>query len=396
MTPLPWEYIWLPDEDRSPDGAGAFVALTPRVSIARHEALPIPADWTAAPERRRVVVAAASPTPHDRFPRLDALADERAAVESALTEVAGIEMELLPFQPGSGDSSGTGTTPRHVLDAILKSRADVFHFMGHGDRDPGTGEARLIFADGRNRAVPVLGTIFAELLEQSRIRLVVLNACESGARTGAGWGNIAVALLRARIPAVVAMQSRIGDGLGARFSSALYRALAGGRSIDEAVFHGRAAIRAAAQGGTPHARDWGVPVLYLRSAGGVLFDPVRDPEAVRLAEEAGAQFVGQDVGRVEAGGHLVGVLADDSGERVVVEQEVDTVDGLVVGGVVFENRGGTLRVVQKIGTVSAGAGVTGAVIGKRRPGAVAPMEAYDLLERLLRGQNPGAGGADAP
>ncbi len=389
LAPIPWEHVWVPEASDALTGLGAFLALRPRVSIARHEALPIPADWSAPQNRRRVVVAAASPRPYDLFPMLESLGVERAALREELGQLPGMQVDLLPFNPATDGRPGVGTTPGHVLKAMLEARADIFHFMGHGHRDPKTGEPRLILADDADRAVPILPDVLAQLLGQRGIRLVVLCACDSGARSGTEWGGVASALLGAGIPAVVAMQSRVGDRLGAAFSVALYRALVAGLTVDEAVFQGRIAVRAASLPGTPHVRDWGVPVLYLRSSGGAIFDPLADPDLVRQAKEAGSLLVRQHVETLKAGGEVVGVLADDPGMKVRVEQDADLVGGLLVGGVLFGTSGERLSVVQRAKTVVQGGRLTGAVLGRQRPQEKGSEEAFDHLLGLLRGGRPG-------
>jgi hypothetical protein len=228
LAALPWEFLWVPDLPEMPAGPQFFLALHPRVSIVRHEALPVPGDWFDAPGQRRIIVAAASPRPHERYPRLDHLGGERAALQEMLGPVAGIRADFLPFRPAAGGDPGAGATPEQLLQAVLDSTADVFHFMGHGQIDPSTGEAQLVLADQNNDAVPVAADRLAEVLGQRGIRLVVLDACHSAAGGGRLWGGVALALARAGVPAVVAMRHKVGDRLAAAFSTALYRTLLAG------------------------------------------------------------------------------------------------------------------------------------------------------------------------
>ena len=159
------------------------------------------------------------------------------------------------------------------MAALTQKRTDVFHFAGHGHfvvEGPAfggiAGEGWIILADEHNQAFPLPGERLAELLRGTGVRLVMLGACQTGRRDNRNvWSSVAAALLKAGIPAVVAMQFAIGDQLAVAFSEAFYRALVAGLSVDEAVALGRQAIRMKALEGQRDAIDWGVPVLYLRA-----------------------------------------------------------------------------------------------------------------------------------
>src|SRR5437763_8779823 len=125
-------------------------------------------------------------------------------------------------------------------------QTDVFHFSGHGEfpKSLAGGDAALIFADDQNQAFPVSSERLAGMLRGKGVRLAVLGACETGRREGRNvWSGVASSLLRAGIPAVVAMQFTIDDKLAAAFSAAFYRSLTAGLTVDEAVAAGRSAIR---------------------------------------------------------------------------------------------------------------------------------------------------------
>ena len=109
----------------------------------------------------------------------------------------------------------------------------------------------------------------AQNLVGRNIRLAVFGACKTAQRDQLNaWTGVAPALTRAGIPAVVAMQYTIGDANAIAFSRRFYGALASGETIDAAVTDGRLAILNRSD---LDERDWGVPVLYLRTPGGVLF-----------------------------------------------------------------------------------------------------------------------------
>ena len=210
--------------------AAGFLALDPRISIVRHEAVATPVPSTsAAAAGRRVVVALASP---DGYPPLPSLAAERAALSEALDGVAGVTAAFVD-----------DATPASVLDA-LSTGADIFHFSGHGTADGGV---VLAGADGRAEVVPA--DRLAEMVQAKGVRLAVLGACDTGRRDDHNvWGGVAAALVERGVPAVVAMQFTIGDRKASAFAGALYRALVAGLTVDEAVALGRTAIRTASTG----------------------------------------------------------------------------------------------------------------------------------------------------
>ncbi|MGH7490686.1 MAG: CHAT domain-containing protein [bacterium] len=102
--------------------------------------------------------------------------------------------------------------------------------------------------------------------DRSSLRLVFLNACLTARASSAGpYAGLATALLRAGIPAVVAMQFPISDAAAIAFSRAFYRRLAASDTVDAAVTEGRLAIHRLGRG------EWATPVLFERLTTGRLF-----------------------------------------------------------------------------------------------------------------------------
>jgi hypothetical protein len=174
------------------------------------------------------------------------------------------------------------------------------------------------------------------------------------------------------------MQFTIGDRRAAAFAAATYRALVGGLTIDEAVALGRTAIRTASTGDQADDRDWAVPVLYLRHGGERLFEPVAEPAARDQAVAGSTRLYQQRVGRVAAGGLVLGaVLGPDSVERVSIRLEADGVEGLAVGAVGTSDGG--VRVDEDVDEVAPG----GTLVG----GTDSPEALARALE-ILRGLTP--------
>lgn len=146
----------------------------------------------------------------------------------------------------------------------------IFHFIGHGKFDFASNEGRVALTSKGGGIHHLTSEKLASILEESEIRVAVLNSCEgaSGSQFNI-FSSTAATLTQRRVPAVVAMQSEITDGAAIEFSRAFYKALAKRSSIDAAVSAGRKAISLS----TDNTIEWATPVLYLRSSDGVIFGP---------------------------------------------------------------------------------------------------------------------------
>jgi CHAT domain-containing protein len=105
-------------------------------------------------------------------------------------------------------------------DALDEGPWHVFHFVGHGRYDRVADESTLAFAGETGRTQPVGADDISRLLaEHHPLRLVVLNACDTGRGSAAdAFSSTAAALIRREVPAVVAMQFVITDSAAIRFA----------------------------------------------------------------------------------------------------------------------------------------------------------------------------------
>lgn len=273
LATLPWEYAYV-----EPRGTSAgekvslgFWALNRRLSLVRYEILAVPQESLEpiGEDHLRLIALSAEPKGSGDL----SLEREIEAIGSAVGKI-----EALRFEPYPHATWAT-------LQAALDRAAHIVHFAGHGSfeiemgEDYGTLEGRgaLLFEteDGEVDSRPAEEV--ALNLNQTGVRLVVLAACEGGRVDGVrAWSGIAPALVRAGIPAVVAMQFRVRDDKALAFSQRFYEHLATGGSIDSAVTAGRLAMFDSKDS---YGRDWGAPVLYLNAGGGEPF-PQREPETL--------------------------------------------------------------------------------------------------------------------
>lgn len=279
LAALPWEYLHHAAEDHF-FAIAADTPLTRFVSDLRQPLEPL-----AVEGQLRMLLVTASP--QDAVP-LD-LAAGQQNIAQALADVPGVEL-LSPLEHA---------TPFAVREALRRHRPHIVHFLGHGyfQQTDAEEQAGVVLEDDSGRACRLAADEFARLFQAApgagEVKLLVLNACE-GAKASSARPLVGVAhnVLR-HVPAVVAMQYPVYDDVARGFAREFYRALAAGHPVDAAVSEARNALYI--DYGSDR-RDWGIPVLFLRSEDGRLFasqptetrpsgdaDGIRSPAAPALA-----------------------------------------------------------------------------------------------------------------
>ena len=162
-----------------------------------------------------------------------------------------------------------------IFSQLANAAYHVVHYMGHGDFAATKG-GMLLLEDDAGRAVPTSAKAFAHLLRDEPLRLVFLNACDTGTTPQTDglhpFAGVAAALVANGVPAVVAMQFPITDRAALTFSKVFYERIAAGDAVDLAVAQGRSALYLAAirAGGDDDAGEWATPVLYMRAEDGAV------------------------------------------------------------------------------------------------------------------------------
>jgi tetratricopeptide (TPR) repeat protein len=252
LANLPWELMV------STRGKPFPLVISPRWPITRcayGEDVPTKLEL---PQPLRVLIVVSSPADQPEF----AAEPIVAAIDAAL-----------------GSSTAAGSiqvkTVRHVsmskLERELDSDYHILHYIGHGQFDRQQDEGSLLLETSDGRASPVNGREFAALLVDANVRLLVITACDVAiaSRRDPRLG-VADAVLRAGVPAVIAMQSQITDAEAAWFSSAFYPALLNGEPLETCVARGRRRIYTEETG--RYRASWAAPVLYSNLSDGLLFD----------------------------------------------------------------------------------------------------------------------------
>jgi CHAT domain len=257
LPAVPWEYLYAPDREGRP---GYFLATDTRMILCRYIRLETgqgafaPAD---APLRLLVIVS----QPDD--PYLGEVVSE-----PVLTAINRLTTDL----PLCVETVQNPTLDA-LEEALRKQKPHIVHFMGHGDYDQDTEQGRiaLLSDDGGTRWVP--DRLFVELIQHARAipRMVVLHSCDGGrVNYSANFAGMAPQLIRNGVQCVVAMQYAVTNRVAIDFSTAFYRHLSAGRSVDEAVQEGRWRITRPSDAGADDPRLLGVPVIYLYSRDAII------------------------------------------------------------------------------------------------------------------------------
>ena len=160
----------------------------------------------------------------------------------------------------------------------------IIHFDGHGGYPDSRGNqtkdsessGRLVFEkeDSSHSAHEVPGIMLAELLQEHKIPVMVLNACQSAMQATDPFASVAVSLLKAGIHGVVAMSYSLRVSGAKVFVPAFYQNLFQKGDLAEAIHAGRREMyrnqmRDTFFGQVPFC-DWIVPVLYQQGVEDVL------------------------------------------------------------------------------------------------------------------------------
>lgn len=256
---IPWEFLNPVDRQPVPHHERCVVRVLPMCAPADPE-----------PQRPltklRVLLAVADPVDQQGVTWTDVELSVRRAFELQAGSLASIK--IIP-----------AATRQSLLHALNNESYDVFHFLGHGAVVNGEGSLVLIDVDTKQSDF-VTASELATALSGHGLRLALLSAClTSAGNYEDDFGPLAIALLRAGVPAVVANQTSIPTRSVAPFVTALYARLLRDGNIDAAVMAGRVSLQLELRKAVPKDRaivEWGIPTLYRLPGGAQLFMPRGD------------------------------------------------------------------------------------------------------------------------
>jgi Tol biopolymer transport system component len=259
LVSLPWELLY----DRRKD---EFLALAPDLTLVRYPELPTPIAPLQTEGALQIVAVLASPQGY----RPIKLEREQRRIELALKqplEAGQIALDII-----------RGPDTLGQLRARLRRPVHVLHILCHGDIDEVRGEGVLIFEDADGVSEKVSAELLRLQLQKQRgqTRLVMLNACLGALPPNdSPFSSVAAALLRGGVPAVIAMQFEIAEDTASELTRVFYAELAAGTPVDLAVNEARLHL----YGYDSFRLDWVIPVLFMRSENGALFEVAQAPTA---------------------------------------------------------------------------------------------------------------------
>ncbi|MEJ5308704.1 MAG: CHAT domain-containing protein [Anaerolineae bacterium] len=208
---------------------------------------------------------------------------EVANLQSALDGLRkiGVSITLMPGQTGlSADQArtlaeagyGIVTGPTS-LNRIVEQLAygpgyHIVHFLGHGSFSERRDQAVLVLEDNSGHAQRVKDEVLTSRLAglDHKPHLIFLAACQSATRTTVDATNpfvgLSPRLVQIGIPAVVAMQDKIGVKTAQELTRHFYRFLLEHGIVDKALNQARNLLE--------DTQDWATPVLFMRLREGQL------------------------------------------------------------------------------------------------------------------------------
>ena len=247
IADLPWEFAYDPERKN-------FLA-TSEVNFTRNVDTAIPADRLGARDKLRILVVVAQPLGLAHL----SVDEETAVVKSGFQGLINANLAEVDVL--------LDATPAllHQWLEVSPEPFDVVHFIGHGDFDTKNGVGYLAFENENEGLQTVDSQILQQILCRRDIRLLFLNACETGKGGAANFiRGVAPALVAGGVPAVVANQFSVLDVSATAFARHFYWALAQGQSIGDAAREARVAVNYSISG---EAIDWAVPVVFARNPG---------------------------------------------------------------------------------------------------------------------------------
>lgn len=315
LARLPWELL-------HDDSKYKHFALRPDFPIVRYLEVPKPFAVDRFEPPLRILAVSANP-------RNDlALDRERDNLATALATVPDVELTFVER-----------ATIQRVAEAMAQAQTagrpvHVVHYMGHGDFQHGRG-VLLLHQDGGGED-PVEAEAFVTAMQAAGdVRLVFLNACNTAQSDASGasdpFSGVASSLVFEGIPAVVAMQRPVPDAAAIVLAKHFYACVAKGVPVDAAVSEGRRQMFFANRA----SLDWAIPVLFMRSPNGLLFDPPRLAPPASTPAPLSAPVVGAPLASREAAPPtpLVGTTAAAAAPRRSMGLLIGLASVLAVTGV---------------------------------------------------------------
>lgn len=246
---LPWEVLHAGDR---PLATGTDVAFS-RYQLGPDFRHPAYANPSKPHQPLKILMVIAGPSDQESLE----LAAEASHLQEELkarspNEPPAIQLTILA-QPGR----------ERLTQALEQGQYQVFHYAGHSNLGDSGGDVYLV-SDRTGLTETLNGDDLAGLLVNNGVQLAVFNSCRGAYVANQGDSNqdknLAEALVKRGIPAVLAMAERIPDEVALTLTRLLYRNLNQGYPIDLSLSRARQGLIAAYGSNQLY---WALPVLYL-------------------------------------------------------------------------------------------------------------------------------------
>ncbi len=258
----PWEFCFDPVRKTS-------LAME-ELHFIRNVMTAVPAEIIDDRQRLRILVTSAQPMGLGKLSVDDEAAVIRRGFEP-LVEAGLAEVDVL-----------ARATPASLHGYVSTGKYSVVHFIGHGEYNAADDKGYLVFQDDQGNPYKVDETSARHIFCGRSIRLIFLNACETGEGGKADFNRgVAPALVEGGVPIVVANQYKVLDTSATFFAQHFYWSLAQGMGVGQAAREARIAVDYSLSG---EAIDWAVPVVYARDPNSRLCPELRlDPRTLPSA-----------------------------------------------------------------------------------------------------------------
>lgn len=248
LAALPWEYLCTLDRGSTD---GEFLTLIEGILLSR--SVPPGRDSRQPIRTERASILPVVGDAHSWLGPVD--------FQPVLDEIAAIG-DLPGFTMLDPVIEATAT---QLEVAVTDTRPDIIHYVGHGrfNKDTATGELALRSPDGDTSWVDENELANRICRADRSPSVVILHACEGGRNDYEfRFTGLAPTLVRRGVHSVIAMQYPVTNETAIEFSTTLYRSLARGAFLDEAVQDARRTMWQEHH----DAKLLGVPMIYQRDA----------------------------------------------------------------------------------------------------------------------------------
>ncbi|NEP62165.1 MAG: CHAT domain-containing protein [Symploca sp. SIO2G7] len=248
---LPWEVLHAVDR---PLATGTDIVFS-RYQLGLGLTTPFRKPASLANQPLKILMVISGPSDQESLELLQEANHLKEELQNRFSyDSPAIELTILS-QPGR----------EQLTQALEQGQYQVFHYAGHSNLGDAGGNVYLV-SSKTGLTETLNGDDLAGLLVNNGVQLAVFNSCR-GAYTAASNDpenpqerNLAEALVKRGIPAVIAMAERIPDEVSLSLTRLLYRNLNQGYPIDLSLSRARQGLISAYGSNQLY---WALPVLYL-------------------------------------------------------------------------------------------------------------------------------------